>query len=429
MKATTAVDRREVHIVGGGTLSHVRSHLSLAAPAYGTTARRLAELCQSFWTSVDVNVHLTKMADPSSNIVTNDDLRELARQLVLSYNTKIVIWNPAVVDFDGQIGDVTPGKYSKRLSTNNDEDPRLLRLTPSDKLVGMFRRDSVDGRQPRKDIFLVAFKTTAGASEDEMYAAGLKLCKQASANLVLVNDVVNRLNMVVTPEEARYHVTHDREEALRGLAEMAYLRSHLTFTRSTVIAGEPVDWNDERVYGSLRTVVNHCIEAGAYKPFLGVTAGHFAAKIGPTTFLTSRRKTNFNNLASTGLVQVVTDGPDQVTAMGGKPSVGGQSQRIVFEEHPELDSIVHFHCPLREGSLVPVVSQREYECGSHECGQNTSNGLTSFTLPSGNSLDAVFLDQHGPNIVFNHETDPAEVIDFIEANFVLTAKTGGYVAA
>lgn len=429
MKVTTAVDRREVHIVGGGTLSHVRSHLSLAAPAYGTTARRLAELCQSFWTSVDVNVHLTKMADPSSNIGTNDDLRELARQLVLSYNTKIVIWNPAVVDFDGQIGDVTPGKYSKRLSTNNDEDPRLLRLTPSDKLVGMFRRDSVDGRQPRKDIFLVAFKTTAGASEDEMYAAGLKLCKEASANLVLVNDVVNRLNMVVTPEEARYHVTHDREEALRGLAEMAYLRSHLTFTRSTVIAGEPVDWNDERVFDSLRTVVNHCIEAGAYKPFLGVTAGHFAAKIGPTTFLTSRRKTNFNNLASTGLVQVVTDGPDQVTAMGGKPSVGGQSQRIVFEEHPELDSIVHFHCPLREGSLVPVVSQREYECGSHECGQNTSNGLTSFTLPSGNTLDAVFLDQHGPNIVFNHETDPAEVIDFIEANFVLTAKTGGYVAA
>lgn len=210
---------------------------------------------------------------------------------------------------------------------------------------------------------------------------------------------------------------------------MAYLRSHLTFTRSTVIAGEPVDWNDERVFDSLRTVVNHCIEAGAYKPFLGVTAGHFAAKIGPTTFLTSRRKTNFNNLASTGLVQVVTDGPDQVTAMGGKPSVGGQSQRIVFEEHPELDSIVHFHCPLREGSLVPVVSQREYECGSHECGQNTSNGLTSFTLPSGNTLDAVFLDQHGPNIVFNHETDPAEVIYFIEANFVLTAKTGGYVAA
>lgn len=199
MKATTAVDRREVHIVGGGTLSHVRSHLSLAAPAYGTTARRLAELCQSFWTSVDVNVHLTKMADPSSNIVTNNDLRELARQLVLSYNTKIVIWNPAIVDFDGQIGDVTPGKYSKRLSTNNDEDPRLLRLTPSDKLVGMFRRDSVDGRQPRKDIFLVAFKTTAGASEDEMYAAGLKLCKEASANLVLVNDVVNRLNMVVRP--------------------------------------------------------------------------------------------------------------------------------------------------------------------------------------------------------------------------------------
>ena len=446
MKATAPVSKREVHIVGGGTFSHVRKHLSLAAPAFGSTAQRLAELFASFATSLDTHVHLTKMADPNSNIVTNDDLRQLARQLVLSYNTKIVIWTPAVVDFDGDVYQQTgkPAKdafdwtgmplqgydHVKEDVLRLQSDGRYaLRLTPVDKIVGMYRRDPVDGRQPRKDIFLVAFKSTAGATEEEMYTAGLKLCKNVSANLVLVNDTVRRLNMVVTPEEAYYHLTHDRDEALRGLAEMAYLRSQLTFTRSTVIAGDPVAWDDPRVYESLRTVVNHCIEAGAYKPFLGVTAGHFAAKIADNVFLTSRRKTNFNNLPSTGLVQVTTDGPEEVTAMGGKPSVVGQSQRIVFEEHPELDSIVHFHCPIRPGSPVPVVSQREYECGSHECGQNTSNGLRSFTLPSGNSLDAVMLDQHGPNIVFNHETDPQEVIDFIEANFDLTAKTGGYTPA
>ena len=26
----------------------------------------------------------------------------------------------------------------------------------------------------------------------------------------------------------------------------------------------------------------------------------------------------------------------------------GQSQRIIFKEHPELDCIVHFHCPVKE---------------------------------------------------------------------------------
>jgi hypothetical protein len=39
---------------------------------------------------------------------------------------------------------------------------------------------------------------------------------------------------------------------------------------------------------------------------------------------------------------------------------------------------------------------------------------------------AVYLDQHGPNIVFNRSINPKEVIDFIEENFDLTAKTGGY---
>lgn len=151
--------------------------------------------------------------------------------------------------------------------------------------------------------------------------------------------------------------------------------------------------------------------------------GHFAAKLSDDTFLTSKRKTNFNDIAKNGLVKIKTDGPDTVLAFGAKPSVGGQSQRIVFKDHPGMDCIVHAHVPIRKGSEVPVVSQREYECGSHECGKNTSRGLKKF-----GNLWAVFLDQHGPNIVFNKSINPQEVIDFIEANFDLEGKTGGYVA-
>jgi hypothetical protein len=189
-----------------------------------------------------------------------------------------------------------------------------------------------------------------------------------------------------------------------------------------VVAGEPIPWNSPMVFDSLRTVVNHCVNHNAYKPFKGSTVGHFACKLSDNTFLTSIRKSNFNDLDKNGLVKITTDGPDTVIAYGSKPSVGGQSQRIVFSEHPEYDCIVHFHTPKKMDSEVPTVSQREYECGSHQCGQNTSSGLKKF-----GNLSAVYLDQHGPNIVFNHEIDPQEVIDFIENNFALSEKTGGPV--
>jgi TPP-dependent indolepyruvate ferredoxin oxidoreductase alpha subunit len=38
------------------------------------------------------------------------------------------------------------------------------------------------------------------------------------------------------------------------------------------------------------------------------------------------------------------------------------------------------------------------------------------------------LQEHGPNIIFHRSINPQEVIDFIEANFDLSEKTGGYVS-
>ncbi len=158
---------------------------------------------------------------------------------------------------------------------------------------------------------------------------------------------------------------------------------------------------------------------------MGQTAGHFALKVNNGTFLTSPRKRNFNDLNSIGLVSVEALDGDVVIAHGGKPSVGGQSQRIVFAEHEGLDRIVHFHSPRKMGSTVPVVSQREYECGSHECGQNTSRGLQEVEP----GIHAVYLDNHGPNIVFNKDLPSEKVIEFIERNFDLNKKSGGYELA
>jgi hypothetical protein len=413
--------KKDIYVLGGGTFSHVRNHLALAAPAFGTTARQIRNLCeQQFDDKMDVSLILTKMADSKSALITNEDVAEVVGKLKSDFNTKIIFFNVALCDYNGTVvetetGYMESGKYANRLKTADGQ--QIMWLSPADKVIKSIR----DGR---KDIFLVAFKTTCGATEDEQYLAGLNLLKKNSCNLVLANDTKTRVNMIITPEEARYSVTTDRLEALIQLVKMTYYRSHLSFTRSTVVEGTPVSWNDERVYPTLREVVDYCIAKNAYKPFNGATVGHFAVKIGEKEFLTSIRKSNFNDLAKNGLVRVVVDGDDTVIAYGAKPSVGGQSQRIIFSEHNDYDCIVHFHCPIKPGSKVPVVSQFEYECGSHQCGQNTSNGLKRFDKYE---LSAVMLDNHGPNIVFHHSVDPKKVIQFIEENFDLSGKTGGLV--
>lgn len=419
-----------VSILGGGTFSHVRNHLSLATPAFGATAIQLANLCDDKFKDMDVDLYLTKMANPNgpnNNLVTNEDVRELTLRLKKNFATKVIFFNVALCDYEGSItdengNDSPSGKYEGRLQTS--AGAQWMKLTPADKILKEIRTD-------RKDIFLVAFKTTCGATEDQQYLAGLNLLKKNSCNLVLANDTRTRVNMIITPEEARYCVTTNREDVLRELVDMAYLRSQLTFTKSTVVEGKLVPWESEQVFPALRAVVNHCIQQNAYKPFNGATVGHFACKISDNEFLTSVRKSNFNDLAKKGLVRIKTDGNDSVIAYGAKPSVGGQSQRIVFNEHDEYDCIVHFHCPMKKTpkNLIRVISQKEYECGSHQCGQNTSNGLRKFTDPkSGQSFSAVMLDNHGPNIVFNHDINPQVIIDFIDQNFDLAAKTGGLVS-
>lgn len=406
--------RKKVIVLGGGTFSHVRAHMALSAPAFGETARFLAKEATKMYDHLDVELVLTKMADPTSKLVTNDDVSAYVDTLIQDNTVKMVIFNVALCDFNGQIGDVESGKHAERLETLAGDT--TIHLTPSDKIISKIRA-------VRKDIFLIGFKTTAGATEQTQFSKGLNLMKKSSANLVFANDIVTKSNFIITPEEGVYGRGWYRTDALIELLDIAYHRTHLTFTRSNVIAGERVPWSSDLVPTTLREVVDWCVSEGAYKEFNGATTGHFAAKLGPTKFLTSIRKTNFNDMEKNGMVLVETDGEDDVTSYGLRPSVGGQSQRIIFEKFSDTNCIVHFHCPLKEKPLhdIPVVSQREFECGSHQCGENTANGLAQF-----GNLFCVMLDNHGPNIVFNSDINPMEVIWFIESNFDLNESTSGF---
>jgi len=342
-KGPTIMKNKHIHILGGGTLgSKALPHLSLTAPAYGATAKRLAQLYQEQAHELDVCLHLTKMAG-GNDLETNQDVEAFIDTLVADTNTKIIVMNMALCDFDmtitreldleGELNPVTGLNHWKehnkageriRLSTKKEYEARLV---PAKKIINKIRKT-------RKDIFLVGFKTTFNASLEDMFQKGLTLMKTASCNLVLVNDIGTYTNFIITPEESSYSLGKSRDDALKDLVEMSLLRSHLSFTRSTVVDAEPVPWEDPRVPSVLRGVVNHCIEHGAYKEGpTGATVGHFAVKLSSTEFLTSRRKVNFNRMAEVGLVRVKTDGPDSVIAYGSKPSVGGQSQRIVFQDH------------------------------------------------------------------------------------------------
>lgn len=437
---------KKIYVLGGGTVFHLRPHLALSAPAYGKTAINLAKQLElqaqsstmgPLVSKYEVHLGLTKMAIGNTmerrgfqrtHMIgeTNADVAAFLEKIVTDPDTKMIFMSVALCDFEGCVG-YQDNEYQFQRTASGKNEPRLksrddnnlyVELKAADKLIGSIRKQ-------RKDIFLVGFKTTASASEDEQYEAGLTLLKKNSCNLVLANDVQTGLNMIVCPELAQYAVTHDRDQVIYNLMEMALFRASNEFTRTEINqTGHLISWiQDPAVPETLRKVVDWCIDTGAYKPFKNITTGHFGVRVTKpgaekAVLLSSRRKQNFNLPECRDLVAVHFDGNSQV-AFGAKPSAGARSQYIVLSKFDDLDCIVHFHCPQKAHSLVPMRSQRKFECGSHQCGKNTADGM----LRVNKDLAAVMLDKHGPNIVFSRNADPDMVIDFIKSNFDLDKQT------
>jgi len=408
---------KKVYVIGGGTRFYVRPHFALSAPASGKTARTLHSLVSDspHFSNLEKELVLTRMAEPSSSIDTNEDVENLVQKLVGDPLTKVIFLSAAMCDFTGQV--LSPGSKEVTLSGKNRQRLQSMYsyemvLTPAKKIIG-------DIRSHRKDIFLVGFKTTSGATEDQQFDAALRLCKGSHCNLVLANDTHTRVNMIVTPEQSRYAVSTDRSFVLSQLVDMAGSRSRGTFARTVAVPGTLESIESESVPPSLRAVVKYCVKEGAYQEFNGVTVGHFAVRQPDGSILCSIRRSNYNKKLD--MVRIVSENEHIVTAYGAKPSAGSRSQWIMFDKHPTLDCVVHFHCPMKESSKVPVRPQKYFECGSHECGHNTADGLVS--VAEDGKIKAVFLENHGPNIVFSRDVDPQRVIAFIEENFDIKKTT------
>lgn len=189
-------------ILGGGTFYHVRNHLSIAAPAFGTTARWLQEQFENS------DLVLTKMADSASSLETNTDVQKLIDQALSQKALRCIIMNVALCDYNGKIGNVTSGKHAQRLQSRAGK--QQIELTPSDKVIA-----SIKKRRP--DVFLVGFKTTTGFSPDEQQAAAYRMISESKADLVLANDTTTRHNLLINTKNECLAASDNRIEVLNCL--------------------------------------------------------------------------------------------------------------------------------------------------------------------------------------------------------------------
>lgn len=401
----TTLDSKRIVIIGGGTFNHIRNHLSLAAPAFGDTAKYLHKKLNN---SI---LYLTKMAG-GKILSTNEDVSKLVDNLIQSPNTGTIIMSAAICDFEAEwSGSVPNGSHAERLKTK-DGDVHL-NLYPSEKIIKRIRLQ-------RPDIFLVGFKTTTNQTRLEQYYTALKFMKNTKCNLVFANDVVTRLNMIIVPEEAKYHVGTNRQQALNGLLDLIHVRQNLTYNKTNLIQTDNV--NMTVTPKTFQNVIEFLVYNGGFieDNGNGFTPGHFCYKWSDDSFLSSQRKTNHNNVFKQGLTWTIKPihSTSKIIALGThKPSVGATSQRLLFEQYPKYDCIVHTHNPLKLTSTINRISQYNFQCGSIECGKNTLSGMHF-----NNNIGAVYLEKHGVNIMFKSTDDPNKIIDFIKNNLQLGIK-------
>lgn len=189
-------------ILGGGTFYPVRNHLSIAAPAFGTTARWLKEQLS------DSDLVLTKMADPASFLETNADVKQFVDASLTKKTLRCLIMNVALCDYEGTIGNVASGKHAERLQSRAGK--QLMELIPSDKVIASIK-------EQRPDVFLVGFKTTTNFSPDEQQAAAYRMLSESKGNLVLANDTVTRHNLLINSKNECLVASDNRIEVLKRL--------------------------------------------------------------------------------------------------------------------------------------------------------------------------------------------------------------------
>lgn len=192
----------KVVIIGGGTFNHVSCHLSLAAPAFGTTARQLAKMYQGH---MAVDLVLTKMADHTSKLITSEDVvNHVLHEILPDKDVKIIVMNAAMCDFTMK---------------SPSQDSRLSSQKSYDVVLEGIRVKLLDAiKTIRPDIVVAGFKTTHGASYVEQVWKARYCLQENKIDIVLANDVQTRSNMLLNN---RYEFVADGSRELM-LEQLVY---------------------------------------------------------------------------------------------------------------------------------------------------------------------------------------------------------------
>lgn len=195
------MSKHKVIVLGGGTFNHISCHLSLAAPAFGATAKRLHQMFSDDGV-LDSQLVLTKMADPTSDLITNADVALYVERMLEDLSVKVVIVNAAICDFEIE----NPGE--SRLSSAQDY-PVILKGIQG-KILSTIK-------QARPDIIIAGFKTTHGATKMEQLAKAAASMHNSGLDFVLANDLATRNNILLT-HDLEVH-QDEREELLKLLVK------------------------------------------------------------------------------------------------------------------------------------------------------------------------------------------------------------------
>jgi len=205
---------KKIHIIGGGTVFHIRPHLALSAVAYGNTAKIIASECEKKFDKqvYEIIVHLTKMASSGhSNIETNNDVELLINEICKDSQSSILFLPVALCDFEANIEEKScishSGKLQPRL-ISRAQDYKLV-LTKADKLISKVKK-------LRPNIILIGFKTTSNVTKEETIALANNLLTKAECDVVFSNDIYKRQNLILSKEYIS-PLFEDREVALYQL--------------------------------------------------------------------------------------------------------------------------------------------------------------------------------------------------------------------
>jgi len=198
-----SIPKDKVVVISGGTISYIRPHFALMAPAYGGIGdffESCFEKRKNDWNDIiDIYNVKTKLAGGGEILETNEDMGQYIDQLLENHEVKCIVMAAAICDFkaesiiqtDGisEYADYKIGKEHDRLCSDEDIS---LHLTPNRKIVRKIKA-------VRPDIFLVSFKTTTSKSYPEL----VEECKLSQelhdSDLVFGNDLVARNNLLYYP--------------------------------------------------------------------------------------------------------------------------------------------------------------------------------------------------------------------------------------